>query len=345
MMAVPAMKLIGLPHTASAALWLGPDWGCLYARPDQDDLLTRLVLLRDGVEEVLWDGAIAVDPRFYRASEDLALCLFPGQALFAIRRVQGATMCSELAAPQGARLPAMIAPPADGLWAGFDHSDIPCLCPLELQETNFTLGTALELPDLARDSRISALLRDRSGAMTLVADNLREGFELWQRSAEGAWTRRIEKGCWRYGFNAAVTALLADEDGLCLAAGLGAQAQVNLLGMSAKPELLRLDTDGPCRMIVGEPRYSPTGLMRPEAENAPPARYRGTITAMCHTADGPCLAMVRKDGTSWVLALEADGGVSQSEVLDGDVLELVPAPGDELVVVMRYAEGFRLMEG
>lgn len=348
MMGVPDIHSIGLSPNAMAAAWIGHGWGCLVARMDDDDLLTQLVLNHDGNETLLWEGAIAVTPQICPVSDSLALCLFPGQALFAIRREEEQTLCTELHTRGGMGTPTIICPQIDAVWAAFDQANGQKLCQLSVEAAHYSAGSAIKLPKLAQGSRISTILSDGTGTMTLIADNLREGFELWQLSSGAGWSRKIEKGGWRYAFNAAVTALLSTPRQLYLATGLGAQAQANLLGMPAKPEFLSLDEKGNLQMIGGEPRFSPSGLIRPLAgNNTALSQSAGLVTAMVNGPEGPCLAFRKHGGSSVILCLASDGTLNASEPLDGEVLAL--ARGDaahdgKVIAALSYSQGFRIME-
>lgn len=96
------------------------------------------------------------------------------------------------------------------------------------------------------------------------------GFELWRTKAEGAapftWDRVIQRGAWRFALNMEITAAAEFDGALFIGTGLPGHGHdaTHDVGPGAA-ELIRVSEDGSWKLLAGEMRFSPDGLIVPES--------------------------------------------------------------------------------
>lgn len=104
--------------------------------------------------------------------------------------------------------------------------------------------------------------------------NPTRGFEIWRTRAEGqppfAWEKAVDRGAGRFSLNASVASLVAFNGALYIGTGLPGlgRDRANDIGPAAA-ELIRLWPDGRYDLVVGEPRFSSSGLQVPLAQMLP----------------------------------------------------------------------------
>lgn len=126
-----------------------------------------------------------------------------------------------------------------------------------------------DLPDLpAGGRRAASLITAFAGALYVATIDGERGFELWR--SEGAaktsdWKLVFERGAWRYGHNREAFAMVHHGGGLYLITGTGEAARapeskfLDYRGF----EIIRVSADGTWDLMVGVPRFSPSGLAVP----------------------------------------------------------------------------------
>lgn len=98
--------------------------------------------------------------------------------------------------------------------------------------------------------------------------NYTRGFEIWRTTATGqppfAWEKVLERGAGRYSHNASVASMVAFGGALYIGTGLPGlgRDRAHDIGPAAA-ELIRLWPDGRFDLVVGEPRFSASGLQAP----------------------------------------------------------------------------------
>lgn len=316
-----------LPSDVLTAVWLGERCGVIAVTSPLFDSAARLVHVSEKQEHTLWEGVTGVTPRLLRLGDDLALCHFPGQSLFAVRQVDGAVTCTELTAQGDVATPELIQQGQGGLLCVSAAASGKNLSGLALSESTFTLnGPAHPLPDMAPDSRVSALADLGDAGYLLLADNMRTGFEGWHLDAQGNWTAVIRRGHWRDGFNGAVTAVLAQNSRMLVGTGLAPLAEQSLFGLPASPELLTLLPPGqPCQVITGETRVGPDGLILPLAgPAAPTGGVSGRIAALTCVQGVMHVAMQTRDAGAMILAMDENCHLTRIGQIDGQVVDMRP---------------------
>lgn len=107
-----------------------------------------------------------------------------------------------------------------------------------------------------------------AGALYAATTDAERGLTLWRREAAGSqpiWEPVFEQGAWRYAHNREALALRRHGDALYLIAGTDPAARtphskfIDYRGF----EVIRIDADGTWDLLVGEPRFSPGGLVLP----------------------------------------------------------------------------------
>lgn len=104
--------------------------------------------------------------------------------------------------------------------------------------------------------------------------NMERGFEIWRTKAEGAppyaWERVLDRGAGRFSLNASVAAMVEFDGALYIGTGLPGLGvdRAHDVGPAAA-ELIRLWPDGKFDLLVGEPRFSASGLQVPLAAMLP----------------------------------------------------------------------------
>ncbi len=145
----------------------------------------------------------------------------------------------------GARAEVRVAPLTGlqaGPWKSLSAGDLPC----------------------ADDELVTAMALF-GGHVYAAKGNARGGFELWRAPLEGSgdWALVIPRGGWRYGSSPSVTAMAVVADRLFVAARGADRSEVRV--GDEYPEILAVDRDGGWRIFCGQDRFSPTGLLLPEA--------------------------------------------------------------------------------
>jgi hypothetical protein len=129
--------------------------------------------------------------------------------------------------------------------------------------------------------------------------NPTRGFEIWRTRAEGpppyAWERVLDRGAGRFSLNASVAAMVPFNGALYIGTGLPGLGRDRAHDVGpAAAELVRLWPDGQFEVVVGEPRFSASGLQVPLSEMLPgfddPANsviwrmcvYNGTLYVATH---------------------------------------------------------------
>lgn len=335
------MHSLSLSPSTIAALWMGTEFGAITAESEADGALLRLsVQASDGTQTVLWDGVFDETPQLIKVSPKQALCLLPGYMLFSITRDDmDAYLGTVLTPDEGVVAPALLGAGQDGIIALFRSDKGSKLAKLKLGAEGYSYGRALNGPQVSDFGTPSHLLEDTTGAYVVAVDNLRKGFELWRYAGKAKWDCLIEKGCYRFGFDGAVTATMLQGDTLWIGAGTGPQGTENLLGMPTSSEILTLDlTTGDVALVVGELRTSPFGLIVPMFGPQTPLRHQAG--QMIHLgADGEAVraVMQKPKGGALVLSVLLGDGIALEETLKGEVLDLGigPDPWDELTALTR----------
>lgn len=98
--------------------------------------------------------------------------------------------------------------------------------------------------------------------------NPTRGFEIWRTRAEGkppfTWEKILDRGAGRFSLNASVASIVPFKGALYIGTGLPGlgRDRANDIGPAAA-ELIRLWPDGRFELVVGEPRFSASGLQVP----------------------------------------------------------------------------------
>jgi hypothetical protein len=104
--------------------------------------------------------------------------------------------------------------------------------------------------------------------------NPRRGFEIWRTRATGKppfkWDRVLDRGAGRFSLNASVASMVAFGGALYIGTGLPGlgRDRAHDIGPAAA-ELIRLWPDGRFELVVGEPRFSASGLQVPLSQMLP----------------------------------------------------------------------------
>lgn len=125
---------------------------------------------------------------------------------------------------------------------------------------------------------------DRNGVifqMAVLGDHLyagtgnpTRGFEIWRTRAKGqppfTWEKVLDRGAGRYSLNASVASMVAFNGALYIGTGLPGlgRDRAHDIGPAAA-ELIRLWPDGSFDLVMGEPRFSASGLQAPLSEMMP----------------------------------------------------------------------------
>jgi hypothetical protein len=123
-------------------------------------------------------------------------------------------------------------------------------------------------------NRTITALASFANQLYAATGNPERGFQLWKTSARGKppyrWQSVLRDGAGRYNLNALAPALTVFQDALYVATGLPGLGydSANDVGPAAA-ELLRVYPDDRWELVVGEPRFSPTGLKVPFAVQGP----------------------------------------------------------------------------
>jgi len=165
--------------------------------------------------------------------------------------------------------------------------------------------------------------------------NPERGFQLWKTNARGKppyrWQPVLRDGAGRYNLNALAPALTVFQGALYIATGLPGLGydSANNVGPAAA-ELLRVYSDDRWELVVGEPRFSPTGLKVPFAVRGPGFDDFYNSVFWCMVAHDDCLYV----GTfHWepfecvLMGQPLQGGFQLWASEDGDQWQAVAAAG------------------
>ncbi len=178
-------------------------------------------------------------------------------------------------------------------------------------------------PRLAPGQRLSRLLLDGRGRMVALADDDGAGFAAWRREDGGAWALLADRGAQRFALNGAVLDAVRWEGGVAVAAGPSPAARERLLDMPVSGEILLLG-DGPTpRLLAGEARVAPEGLMLPALGAGGTARLgRGLVTRLLARPGLLVAAVERLDGRTAISGITPAREVVELGVVRGAALLL-----------------------
>ncbi|MFK7939323.1 MAG: hypothetical protein AB8B82_08085 [Roseovarius sp.] len=317
-----------LPADVLSAVYMGVQMGTIAVTTPLFDSASRIVHIGDSSEQTLWEGTTGTAPQVLWVDEITVLAWVAGEVLLAITHGSDGVISTELRPAKGTTAPEIIAHGSGGLIAMRRGADGLQLSGLTLSENGYAYAkSTTPLPDIAHDSRVSALCDMGQNGMLMLADNARKGFEGWHLSADGTWQQVITKGHWRDGLNGVVSATCVHGDAVLMGAGLSAQSERVLFGLPVMPEVLMWQPDTSCQLITGELRVGPEALILPLSGAASPTGgAAGRITAICQHGDVVHLAMQRSTGSALILALTPDHQLRILQAVEGTVLAMQRDP-------------------
>ncbi len=275
------------------------------------------------------DLALAQPVDLAPLEDGAVMALVPGHAL--LRLDPGAAEAGMRRLVPGKALPDRLFPVGDAVLATVARPDGRTSW-TRLRPTGVSVAGSREPgPRLSPGQRLSRLLLDGQGRMVALADDDGAGFAAWRREGDG-WAPLAERGAQRFAFNGAVLDAAPWGAGVAVAVGPSPAARGRLLDMPVSGEVLLLG-DGPApRLLAGEARVAPGGLMLPALGASGTARLgRGLVTRLLARPGLLVAAVERLDGRTALRGITPAREVVDLGEVEGAALPL--ALGEALGLV------------